>query len=263
MAKAKTAERKQAEADWATDRDEARAKADAATEAQLDYLESFGLRPDHHITKGEASALLSRAEEDGLPQINIVPKPTAFAKAKVQARKDISALKKKVSSQKIEKNIQKIEETLRSTALTKDEIEELQDQLEELKGDQEDLKSELEETQCELEALAEDEQFEKEALEERIDSHLFDFGRAGQYNPYFKKPTKKQMRAVLEALDAQFPNWEEKGEEPILATLQSSFPELVKKPLPSQQKSGCFGVFLIAAALPILSAGMLILSRIM
>lgn len=219
---------------------------DPATGPQLGALARYGLEPDYPITKGAASDMLTKAEADGVPQVDAMDNlrrnlaqtrsPASYSEEKKEWKAEIATLRKKLADPSLDEGIRQAKDSLRTASRSGQDTDELEDRLEMLKIDRDELLDELETAKDELESLIEEAAEAKVDLNDRIEERLEDFARAGKYSPYFKKPTKTQMRKVLTDLDDEHPDWRELGDEPILATLQSDFPELIKQPLPSQQK---------------------------
>jgi DNA-directed RNA polymerase subunit RPC12/RpoP len=236
-----------------------------ASEAQLKYLKAYNLCPDKPITKGEASDLLTKAENENLPKVELELEPNDYAKEKKEARREITRLKKQVSSPTLDNKIKKIEEKLALTMLSEGDRTDLTDELEELQYEKSELQEKLQDAIDELECIIENEKGDKEEAKDEKDDkemRIYDalelFGQGGKYSSYLKKPTKKQIREVLESLDEQYPEWELRGDESILATLQANFPELVKKG--SRKKNpGCLGVLVLAVFPALLIVFMLFL----
>lgn len=208
---------------------------DPATEKQIAYLESFGVKAKPGLTKGEASELIDKCKDD--PQAEA--RRRKFYDEKQQAEWEDS---QKFPSYALRKEIvqwrKEFEEAEAEIAITKDREE----------------KADLRETQ-------------KEAKEEikRLEAERLDFWKAAcggdseeffevaaelydEYGQYFKKPSVANIRGVLEALDAASPDWDKKEMHAFFATYQASFPDSVKRAkLPAQKqarsnapaKSGC------------------------
>lgn len=173
-----------------------------ASEAQLKYLKAFNLCPDKPITKGEASDLLTKAENENLPKVEVEHEPTDYVKEKNEARKEITRLKKQVASPTLDNKIKKIEEKLALTTLSEENRIDLTEELEELKYEKDELQEKLQDAIDELECIIDNEKDDKEeaknekASEEmRIYDALELFGQGGKYSSYLKKPTKKQIHS--------------------------------------------------------------------
>ena len=234
---------------------------DPATEAQLDYLDAYGLRPDHNITKGDASDLLADAEERGLSKRNSLRQPSTFAEDIAEAKQEIAALKAKIASSNIEEKIKMKRAEVLQNGLSPQAKSYITKEIEELEEEKTDLAEELDDLKSNLEGLIEEKQSEKEDFAERIEGYLMDYGRDGQYYSYLKKPTKQQMREVITTLDAHEPDWRLKGDEAVLVALTKKYPDLIKKQKPSTQtenadSSGC--LLIILALVIAVIAGMIL-----
>lgn len=218
-----------------------------ASRLQLNYLKSFDIKPDKPITKSEASALIDNAIACNLPRVELDIEDVDYAKEKTEVHKDIENVKKQIADSAFDDKIKKIKEELASSSLSKEDKVGLSDELKKLKNQKSRLKVKLQKFKDELSGLKNNEKFIKECYEDRIDDALELFELDGKYFAYLKKPTKKQMCEVIETLDKQYSDWQEKnGDEPILATLQTNFPELIKKSS-IKNNSGCLGTFVLAA----------------
>jgi hypothetical protein len=259
---------------------------DPATENQKEYLKSFGITPKEGLTKGEASDLIERAEDDPaacetrnrLQLANYEEQRTREAEFPsyhlkqmiASAAKDSEEAKKEKREAKalLNRRNKKLASAQQKRASTTDEFEQM-----ELDNEIKDLENEASEAE---------EAFDNISVEEARDELKYESGlrikfwkatfpsgghslniedwegladyneainRYSEFGRHFKVPTYKQISAVLATLDAESPDWDKTEPQRFYASLAALFPETKRLPVVRASKSGCLVLLLILAAL--------------
>lgn len=255
----KTPKQPKAKKDW---------RQDAATEKQIEFLKSFGVSPAPELKKGEASDLLDKCMKDPAALKFQNDKRYADMKAAMELRrKERAALGaysfradyekakaayadevKKVSESKAAISGKKKEGTSLRKKLQGadgDERELLEQQIEAAEFDSSDLEYDPIDLECLKEELKEAEtirlkfwkatfkadwEFSEDASEYDV---LVDVGRTidrlyDEYGQFFRTPTNKQTKDILESLDNASPDWDKAQPEAFFARLQKDSPGQMK-----------------------------------
>jgi len=166
-----------------------------ATETQLSHLRQFCYEPDHPMTKGEASRLISDFEAYPEGRSTLVESDT-------RELTTLSAYHFRVA----------VENARRAVAeAARDEIQNSQHAL--------DL------------AIAERQDFWVETCSDAEKMHLVSTQLSALYKRYgcrFAVTTHEQAQATLDALDSAMPLWDRDYPELFYTTLELNFPELVR-----------------------------------
>jgi hypothetical protein len=178
-------------------------KDDPATEKQLAYLRQFGYEPNGPITKGEASQLIDQFSED--PARDAIRTSNQIRESD---RLDHEAEKK--FAYVLHRLVNELTESL--TTAERDE-----------KGD---IKWELNDTRQRRLQFWKDTMRSPEKVE---DFHVQANDLFESRGHHFKMPSKAQLEAMLEALDASSPTWDLEMPEYFFTTLEHNFPELKRR----------------------------------
>jgi hypothetical protein len=239
-------------------------RLDPATQKQLDYLRSFGVEPKPGLTKGDASDLIDKAQNDPIAvdrqekfrateyerkREEEIKFPSYFLRRAIQATRegleDCKRLKVDSKSQlapltrRLAVAEKKQERDLLNDALV-DEIQAIKNEIEEIEATLGDYPSDLNDAQEELKSnLSLRSNFWKSTFSPMgavmVDSSdLIDYADNidrlhDQYGRFFKIPTNKQISDILEALDKASPDWDKREPHAFYATLKASFPEGIRK----------------------------------
>lgn len=177
------------------------------TEKQLNRIAAHGQLVDYNYTRKEASAIISQLSEAG-------------------AEPDWSL----VNQYETKKLIAEIETRQIELCLPQLKEQSKQRGLDEMRRDRilceiDDLKYRLQEIPREL----------REAASDRINELHESLGRDENgfhtgWSEQIKRPTRKQVRTCVEALDKEHPGWEvSTGLEPLVSTLLLNYPDLERK----------------------------------
>lgn len=239
-------------------------RLDPATEKQLDYLRSFGVEPKRGLTKGDASDLIDKAQNDPVAverqeksrateyerkREEEIKFPSYFLRRTIQTardgledckrqkaetKSDLAPLTRRLAAAE-----KKQERDLLNDALV-DEIQAIKSEIEEVEATLGDYPSDLEEPQEELKCnLSLRSNFWKSTFSPMgavmVDSSdLIDYADTidrlhDQFGRFFKIPTNKQISDILEALDKASPDWDKKEPHAFYAKLKASFPDALRK----------------------------------
>ena len=201
-----------------------------ATESQLQRIAAHGCLEDRDYSIADASSIISELEKTGeAPNWAMVKQSAGL----------IGIINVRQLTQSIKNN----ELALESEGLDAQRKREIREDIRNLKQA--------------LREFREDQRQEKEDEKLRLQDLQEELGPYGGWSQYVKKPNQTQLKDCLDALDSAYPNWEmEKGLEPLVATLSSNYPQLVKKNAPKEKTSkgsGCLvlivGTFIIGTTL--------------
>ncbi|RBP41437.1 hypothetical protein DES53_107269 [Roseimicrobium gellanilyticum] len=255
----KTAKSSEAKKDW---------RQDPATEKQIEFLKSFGVTPAPNLKKGEASELIDRCindpearriqDEKRFADWEAVMKRQRqeraasgafsfrkdFEKAKTEVAKEMDRISKsKVAAASKKKELALLQKRL--THAVGAEKEEIEEQIEDIECDLIDLECDPIDLQCCKEELKEAEtvriKFWKatfkrdwiqsdDAMEYDV---LVDVSTTidklyEEYGQYFKSPTNKQIKDVLESLDSASLDWDRAQPDAFFARLHHISPSQMK-----------------------------------
>ena len=259
---------------------------DPATENQKDYLRSFGITAKEGLTKGEASDLIDRAKDD--PAALETRHRLQLAKYEEQRRGETEYpsyhLKQMIASsvkgvEEAKKEKQKAEALLnrnkKKLATAKEKREVATDEFERLSLDNEikDLEEEASEAEEAFDTVnveeAKDELKYESGLRIKFWKATFpsggrslnsedweglaDYGdvidRYSNFAKHFKLPTNKQVSDVLAKLDADSPDWDRTQPEQFYSALAALSPELERRRMLREGKSGCIVLLVFLAVL--------------
>lgn len=252
-------------------------RTDAATEKQITYLQSFGISPKTGLSKGEASDLIDKCQNDPAIQAR---QHALREQAMEQERKARGAFPSFSIRQDVEQRLGEIEKLkvksksdkasdaankkklaalhrLLETTQDSDKRTDIEDQIcdleeaaaeidvESIAGDIADYREELKWHQS-LRAKFWKATFDDDWIEEDDDMELTDFGSAindyyVRWGQYMKKPSIKEINAVLSELDAQSSDWDKTKPEAFYAVLNRHKPESMrsaKTVLATQRRAG-------------------------
>lgn len=243
-------------------------RQEPATEKQIEFLKSFGVAPAPGLKKGEASELIDQCVNDPDARRVQEEKRFASWEAAAEQqrqerassggysfRKDVEVAKaavaeemKRISASKAEtsaknKGLALLQKKL--PAATGDAKEELEEQIENLECDLSDLECDPIDLQGYKEELKEAEtvrlKFWKATFKEDwimsadasdheilvdVSSTIDRFFEA--YGRYFKSPTNKQIKDILESLDKASPDWDKVQPDAFFARLHENFPNQMR-----------------------------------
>jgi GYF domain 2 len=211
---------------------------DPATENQKDYLKSFGITAKEELTKGEASDLIDRAKDD--PAALETRHRLQLAKYEGQRRREAEYpsyhLKQMIAS-----SVKGVEEASEAEeALDTVNVEEAKDELKYESG-------------LRIKFWKATFPSGGRSLNSEDWEGLADYGdvidRYSNFAKHFKLPTNKQVSDVLAKLDADSPDWDRTQPEQFYSALAALFPELERRRMVREEKSGCVVLLVFLAVL--------------
>jgi hypothetical protein len=174
---------------------------DPASEKQLTFLKLFGFTPDRPLTKGEASDLIAQFSEDPERQL----------------------IRDKNQVGKIEREYREREQDLaHHLHLEYEDAKRAAENAE--RGEIRDAKMYLRDAQNERLCFWEDTIREPEDGSGNEQAVKLYFAQGYR----FEMPSKKEIQAILDALDADSPTWDKDIPEYFFQTLEHNFPGLLR-----------------------------------
>jgi hypothetical protein len=249
---------------------------DPATENQKDYLRSFGITAKEGLTKGEASELIDRAKDD--PAALETRNRLQLAKHEEQRTREAEFpsyhLKQMIASAVKDLEEAKKEKREARALLTnrKNKVAAAQQKRANATDEFEQLSLDNEIKDLQDEASEAEEAFDRISVEEAKDDLKYESGlrikfwkatfpsggrslnmedwegladydeairRLGEFAGHFKAPTNNQISDVLAKLDADSPDWDRTQPEQFYSALAALFPELERRRIVREGKSGC------------------------
>jgi len=190
-------------------------RQDAATEKQIRYLADYGITAAATMTKGEASELIDKCEND--PQAR-------QRRDKIQSERSIREMEERNAflSYHLRKQITKAQK----------EVEQAEKKLAAYKerGMKGSLREDLRDARADLKSLVDERiLFWKWTFEEdNEDFNVTALNLYYEYGHFFRPPSIKQISDILEALDAASTDWDKTEPHSFFATLKASFPDTIR-----------------------------------
>jgi hypothetical protein len=197
------------------------------TEKQLNRIAAHGQLIDRDYTRREASEIISQLVESG--------EEPDWSLAHQHETQELVA---EIESRQIEAYISRMQEQLK------------QQGLDEMKKDR--ILCEIDDSKERLKDIA---RYRREGASDRINQLHESLGRDEhgfhtEWSEQIKKPTRKQVRTCVEALDEGHPGWEDSlGLRPLVSTLLLNYPDLERKSTRAGEKKadakGCLVMLLL------------------
>ena len=186
-----------------------------ATQPQLELVAALGKFEGRDLSKAQASSLINEAKAEGIA--------VDWEKKDKQYLKILQILKRRLTASiKKETDIEQKKELEEELSFLCEEIEEWKDYL---KEDADDKREEAKQ--------------DKENARYRIDNFHEEIQDYKGYSRLTKKPTKGEIRTIVEAMDKEKPDWEDdkRAESNLIDNLLLNYKHLGnKKPRPSASR---------------------------